>query len=101
MTDTSTYRSTLRRRSVSESDTDLLNSMSIRGEILANIFPLTDPAKSSPNISVSGSNDKSPFNGPGTCLQLKREGMETRIMERFQRIKLFPRLRLINSLVPF
>ena len=50
----------------------------------------SDQAESYPNISVSGFIDESPYNGPGTCLQLQQEGMETRIteiMERFQRLK--------------
>ena len=39
---------------------------------------------------MSGFIDESPYTGPGTCLQLQREGMETRIteiMNRFQRLK--------------
>ena len=44
--------------------------------------------KTNPNISVSGFIDESPYTGPGTSLQLQREGMETRIteiMESFER----------------
>ena len=52
MTDTSIYRSTLRRRSVSESDTDPLNStVNPWGNPSQYIPP--DQTKSDPNISVS------------------------------------------------
>ena len=39
-------------------------------------------------MSISGFIDESPYTGPGTCLQLQREGMETRtskIMDRCQK----------------
>ena len=90
MTDTSTYQSTLWRCSVSESDTDPLNStVNLRGNPSLYIPP--NQAKSNPNKSVSGFIDKLPYTGLGTCLQLQREGMETRItkiMNWFQKLKL-------------
>ena len=75
MTDTSTYRSTLWRRLVSESDTDPLNStVNLGGNPSLYIPP--DRAESNPNISVSRFIDESPFTGPGTRLQSQRDGME-------------------------
>ena len=89
MTDTSIYPSTLWRRLVIESDTDLLNStVNLRRNPSQYIPP--DQAKSNPNISVSGFIDESLYTGPGTCLQSQREGMETRIaeiIENFERLK--------------
>ena len=86
MTDTSTYRFTLRRRSVSESDTDPLNSIvNPRGNPSLYIPP--HQAESNPNISVSGFIDETPYTGRVTRLQLQREGMETRINKIMDRIK--------------
>ena len=64
MTDISIYQSTLRRHSVSESDTDPLNN---------NFYPLENPsqyippdrAKSNPNISVSEFIDESQYRALG------------------------------------
>ena len=68
MTDTTIYGSTLWRRSVSESDNDLLNStVNPGGNPCQYIPPYGD--KSNPNISVSGFLDRSPYTGPGTALQ--------------------------------
>ena len=89
MTDTGTYPSTLQRRSVSESDTDLLNSTINQRGNPSLYFP-PDKAKSNPNISVSGFIDESPYSGPSTRLQSQWEGMETRInkiMDCFQKLK--------------
>ena len=65
MTDTPTYRSTLFwRRSVSESDTDPLNStVNLRGNPSQYIPP--DRAESNPNISVSAFINESPYNEAG------------------------------------
>ena len=53
MADTTTYRSTLWRRSVSERDTDLLNStVNLQGNL--NLYVPPDRAESNPNISISG-----------------------------------------------
>ena len=35
--------------------------------------------ESNPNLSISGFIDESPFAGPGTRLQLQREGIESRV----------------------
>ena len=80
MTDTSTYQSTLWWPSVSESDTDPLNST-------VNSMGNPSLVKSSPNISVSRFIDESPYNSAGTRLDLQWEGIETRItrvVESFQ-----------------
>ena len=81
---------TLRRRSVSESDTDSLNcTVNPCGNPSLYIPP--DRAKSNPNISVSGFIDESPYTGPGTRLHSQREGMEIRInkiMDRYQNLKM-------------
>ena len=90
MTDTTTYPSTLRRRSVSESDTDPLNS-TVDPQGYPSLYIPPDRAKLNPNISVSRFIDESPYNGPGTRLQWQREEMETRInkiMDRFQKLKM-------------
>ena len=84
MTDTTTYLSTLWRCSVSESDTDPLNSTVNPQGNLSLYFP-PDRAKLNPNMSVSGFIDESPYIGPGTRLQSQQEGMERRtnkIMDR-------------------
>ena len=60
MTETTAYRGSLRRLSVSETDVP------------------TDRAESNPNLLISGFIDESPFAGPGTCLQSRREGVESR-----------------------
>ena len=89
MTNTSIYQSTLPRRSVSESDSDPLNS-TVNPQGNPNQYIPPDRAESNPNISVSGFIDESPYTGPGTSLQLQWEGMETRIteiMEHFKRLK--------------
>ena len=86
MTDATTYRSTLQRRSVSESDTDQLNS-TVNPQRNPNLYIPPDPAESNHNISVSGFMDESPYTGPGTWLQSQQEGIETRIkkiVDRFQ-----------------
>ena len=88
MTDTTTYQSTLRRRSVSESDTDLLNSnVNPWGNL--NLYVPPDQAELNPNMSVSRFIDESPYTSPGTHLHSQWEGMETRttkIMDHFQKL---------------
>ena len=71
MTDTTTYRSTLRRTLVSESDTDPFNSI-VNPKGNHNLYDPADRAESNPNISVSGFIDESPYTSPGTCLQLQQ-----------------------------
>ena len=75
---------------VSESDTVLLNS-TVNPQGYPSLYIPPDRDKSNPNISVSGFIDESPYTGPGTHLQLQREGMETRIhkiMDHFQKLKM-------------
>ena len=90
MTDTNLYGSTPRRRSVSESDNDLLNSTA-NPRINPSQFIPPDRAESNPNVSVSGFMDESPYTGPGTRLQSQWNHSEVRVagvMERFGRRKL-------------
>ena len=76
MTDNTLYQASFRRRSVSETDTDPLSStINPKG---INYYVPTDRAESNPNLSISGFIDESPFAGPGTGLQLQREGIESR-----------------------
>ena len=65
MTETTAYRGSLRRLSVSETDVP------------------TDRAESNPNLLISGFIDESPCAGPGTRLQSRRKGVESRT-KRFQ-----------------
>ena len=75
MTDNSFYQASLRRRSVSESDNDLLSSMiNPTGNVH---YPANNRAESNPNLSISCFIDESPFAGPGTRLQSRREGTES------------------------
>ena len=70
MSNTSVSRPTLRRRLVSESESDPLNSMiNPRSNVRMYIPP--ERAESNPNIS--GSIDESHYTGPGTRLQSQRE----------------------------
>ena len=90
MTDTSLYRSTLRRRSVSESDIDPMNS-SANPWINPIWFIPPDWGEYNPNVSVSGFIDESPFTGPGTRLQSQRNRSEVRVagvIKRFERLKM-------------
>ena len=76
MTENTLYQASLRRHSVSVTDTDPLSStINPKG---INYYVPTDRAKSNPNLSISGFIDESPFAGPGTHLQLWREGVESR-----------------------
>ena len=76
MTDNTSYRASLQGRSVSETDTDPLSStINPKG---INYYVPTDRAESNPNLSISGFIDESPFAGPGTGLQSRREGVEWR-----------------------
>ena len=76
MTDNNLYRASLRRCSVSETDTDPLSStINPTGNIY---YAPPDRAKSNPNLSISSFIDESPFAGPGTRSQLHREGIESR-----------------------
>ena len=86
MTDTTTYPSTLQGWSVSESDTEPLNS-TVNPQGNPNLYIPSGRAESTPNIIII---DESPYTGPGTCLQLQWEGIETRIekfMDCFQTLK--------------
>ena len=74
MTDNNSYRASLRRRSVSETDTE---------------YAPPDRAKSNPNLSISGFIDESLFAGPGTCLQSQREGIESRVNKIASRLQSF------------
>ena len=71
MTDANLCQSALRRRLVSESDNDLMNSTAI---------PL-GRAESHPNVSVSGFIDESPYTGPGTQLQSQRNRLRLELQE--------------------
>ena len=76
MTDNNLYQASLQRRSVSETDTNPLSStINRKGNIY---YAPPDRAESNPNLSISGFIDESPFAGPGTGLQLQREGIESR-----------------------
>ena len=73
MSDTGAYQSTPRRRSVSESESDPMNStINLQGNPKMYVPP--ERPKSNPNIS--GLIDESLYTGPGTRLQLQREGIE-------------------------
>ena len=73
MTDDNAYQSSLWRRSVSESDTDPLNStVNPRGNPY--LYVPTDRAESNPNLLISGFIDEFPFAGPG--LVYNRSGRE-------------------------
>ena len=85
MTDTSTYRSSLWRSLVSESDTDLLNS-TVNPWGNPSLYIPPDQAESSPSIFVSGFIDE--YTGPGTHLQSQWEGRETRINKIMDRFKI-------------
>ena len=89
MVDTYLYRSTLRKLSLSGSDTDSLNStVNPRGNPSQFIPP--DWAELNPNVSVSVFFGKTPYRGPGTRLQLQQEGTEIRIAwatEHFEGLK--------------
>ena len=64
----------LRKGSVSESDTNLLNStVNLQGNP-SQVIP-SDPDESNPNVSVSGFIDESPYRGPGTHLQGLKQGL--------------------------
>ena len=77
MSDTGFYRSTLRKRLVTESDTNPLNStVNPRGNPSQFVPP--ERAESNPTVSVSGFIDKTLYRGPGTCLQAQREWIEAR-----------------------
>ena len=65
MTDANLYQSTLRRRLVSESDNDPMNSTANPWINPCRFIP-PDPAESHPNVSVSGFIDESPYTGPET-----------------------------------
>ena len=85
MTDTNLYRSTPRRRLVSESDNNPMNSNANNPQINP------DWAESNPNVSVSGFTDESLYTGPGTLLQSQRNWSEVRVagvMERFEGLKM-------------
>ena len=76
MTDKDLYRASLRRRSVSETDIDPLSStINPMGNIY---YAPTDRAESNSYLSISGFIDESPFAGPGTWLQSRREGTESK-----------------------
>ena len=90
MTETNIYRSTLQRRSVSESNNDPLNS-TVNPQSNPSQFIPPDWAESSPNVSVSEIIDESPYTGPGTPLQSQRNQSKIRIMgviERFEGLKM-------------
>ena len=76
MSNTAGSRPSLCRRSVSESESDPLNStINPRCNIDMN-FP---PERSESNPNISGFIDESPYRGPGTWLQSRQEGYETNI----------------------
>ena len=76
MTDNNSYQASLRRRSVSETDTNPLSStINPTGDIY---YAPPDSAESNPNLLISGFIDESPFAGPGTCLQSLWEGIESK-----------------------
>ena len=88
MTENTSYRASLRRRSVSETDTDPLSSM-ISPKGISYYIP-NDRAESNPNMSISGFIDESPFAGPNTWLQSRREGVEAKtkkISDRLENLK--------------
>ena len=76
MSDKNSYRASLWRRSVSETDNDPLSStINPTGNIY---YAPPDRAESNPNLSISGFIDESPFASPGTRLQSRREGAESK-----------------------
>ena len=77
MTDNNLYRASLWRRSVSETDTNPLSSTINPTGTIYYAPPVR--AKSNPNLLIFGFIDESPFAGPGTRLQSKREGIESRV----------------------
>ena len=86
MTDDNSYWASLRRCSVSETDTDPLSStINPKGNIY---YAQPDRAKSNPNLSISGFIDESPFAGPGTRLQSRREGVESRTKKISDRLEI-------------
>ena len=89
MTDKNSYRASLWRRSVSETDNDPLSStINPTGNIY---YAPPDRAESNPNLLISGFIDESPFAGPGTRLQSRREGTESKtdkISTRLESLKL-------------
>ena len=86
MTDNTAYRASLRRRSVSETDTDPLSStINPKG---INYYVPTDRAESNHNLSISGFIDESPFACPGTRLQSRREGVELRTKKISDRLEI-------------
>ena len=75
MSNTGASRTTLRRRLVSESESDRMNStINKRGN--PRFYMPTERAESNPNIS--GFIDKCPYTGLGTGLQSQKEGLEMR-----------------------
>ena len=74
MLNTGGSRPTLRRRLVSESEADPLNSTINPRNNSGMNFP-SDRAESNPNIT--GFIDESPYTGPGVRLQSQWEGNET------------------------
>ena len=77
MTDNNSYRASLRRHSVSETDTDPL---SITINPIGNIYYAPpDTAESNPNLLICGFIDESLFAGPGTHLKSQQEGIESRV----------------------
>ena len=89
MTDANLYQSTLRRRLVSESDNDPMNSTANPWINPCRFIP-PDRAESHPNVSVSGFIDESPYTDPGTRLQSQWNQSDIRVagvMEKFERLK--------------
>ena len=87
MSDTGACQSTPWRRSVSESESDPMNSTA---NPLGNprMYIPSERAESNPNIS--GFIDESPYTGPVTCLQSQWEGIEIRtdrILNLFRRLQ--------------
>ena len=82
MADNALYKSNPRlnfcKLSMSESDTDLLNStVNQRGN--PSQFIPHNQAESNSDVSTSGFIDETPYRGPGTRLQKQWEGIEARI----------------------
>ena len=76
MTDMNSYQASLQRHSVSETDNDPLSStINLTGNIY---YAPLDRAESNPNLSISGFIDESSFTGPGTRLQSRRKGAESK-----------------------
>ena len=74
MSNTGVFRPTLRRRLVSESESDPLNS---RINPRSNVRMYIPPERAEFNPNIFGFIDESPYTGPGTQLQSQREGNET------------------------